>query len=56
MFNDLSTLSRVEAEIFSRGTYTGSVRGWERFGVRFNEQIGTQIRRMEQQPRLTTAK
>lgn len=45
MFKDLSTLSQVEAEIFARGTATGSVRGWERFGIRFNEQIGTQIRK-----------
>ena len=45
VFKDLSTLSRVEAEIFARGEYTGTVRGWERFGVRFNEPIGTQIRK-----------
>jgi RHS repeat-associated protein len=45
VFKDLSTLSRVEAQIFARGEYTGTVRQWERFGVRFDEQIGTQIRK-----------
>ena len=45
MFNDLSTLSRVESEIFARGVRTGSVRSWERFGLRFDEPIGTRIGR-----------
>ena len=44
-FNDLATLSRVESEIFARGTYTGSQGGFLRFGVRFEEPIGTRIAR-----------
>jgi RHS repeat-associated protein len=43
VFNDLSTLSRAESEIFSRGTYTGSQGGFTRFGFRFGEPIGTRI-------------
>lgn len=45
VFNDLSTLSRVESEIFSRGTYTGSTRNFARYGFRFNEPIGTRVAR-----------
>ena len=45
VFNDLSTLSRVESEIFSRGAYTGTVRGFARFGLKFDEQIGTRFAR-----------
>jgi RHS repeat-associated protein len=45
VFNDLSTLSRVESEIFARGTYTGSQNGFARFGLRFGEPIGTRIAR-----------
>jgi hypothetical protein len=43
VFNDVSTLSRVESEIFSRGTYTGSTRNFAGYGFRFNEPIGTRI-------------
>jgi RHS repeat-associated protein len=45
VFNDLSTLSRVESEIFARGTYTGSQNGFARFGLRFDEPIGTRMAR-----------
>lgn len=45
VFNDLSTLSRAESEIFSRGTYTGSTRDYARYGFRFDEPIGTRIGR-----------
>jgi hypothetical protein len=45
VFNDLSTLSRVESEIFSRGSYTGTVRGFERYGLRFDKPIGTRFAR-----------
>lgn len=45
VFNDLSTLSRVESEIFARGIETGSSRGFSRFGLRFDEAIGTGIGR-----------
>ena len=43
LFNDLATLSRVEAEIFSRGVNTGYVRNWARIGLRFDEPIGTRV-------------
>jgi hypothetical protein len=44
VFNDKETLSRVEAEILKNGQYTDTVRGTERYGLRFNEPIGYQIR------------
>jgi len=43
LFNDLSTVSRVESEIFSRGTYTGSRDGFARYGLRFDEPIGSRV-------------
>jgi len=43
VFNDLSTMSRVESEIFSRGVYTGTRDGFARYGFRFNEPIGVRI-------------
>jgi Domain of unknown function (DUF6972) len=43
VFSDLSTLSRVEGEIFSRGVYTGTTRGFARYGVQFSEAIGERI-------------
>ncbi len=43
LFNDLSTVSRVESEIFARGTYTGSRAGFARFGFRFGEPIGSRV-------------
>jgi len=43
VFKDLSTLSRVETEIFARGVPTGTTRGFARFGVRFSEPIGERI-------------
>ena len=43
VFNDLSTLSRVESTIFSRGTFTGTRDGFGRYGFRFDKPIGTRI-------------
>jgi RHS repeat-associated protein len=43
VFNDVDTMSRVEAEILTRGKFTGTVRGTDRFGLRFDESIGTRI-------------
>jgi len=43
VFNDKSTLSRLEEAIFKRGKYTGNIRGWERYGVMFDEPIGYRI-------------
>jgi uncharacterized protein DUF6972 len=43
LFNDLSTMSRVESEIFARGTYTGSRDGFARFGLQFSEPIGYRL-------------
>ncbi len=47
VFNDLSTLSRVESEIFARGSFTGATvqgsRTWLRFGVQFDQPIGSRI-------------
>ena len=43
VFNDLSTLSRVESEIFSRGVYTGTRDGFARYGLRFDQPIGVRI-------------
>jgi RHS repeat-associated protein len=43
VFNDLSTLSRVESEIFSRGVYTGTRGGAVRYGLRFDQPIGVRI-------------
>lgn len=43
VFNDLSTMSRVESEIFARGIYTGSRGGVQRYGLLFDEPIGIRI-------------
>ncbi len=43
VFNDLSTASRVESEIFARGIQTGSRGGVTRFGLYFDQPIGTQL-------------
>jgi RHS repeat-associated protein len=43
VFNDLSTFSRVESTIFSRGTFTGTRDGFARYGFRFDKPIGTRI-------------
>ncbi len=43
VFSNLSTLSRVEGEIFSRGAFTGTIRGYARYGVQFSEGIGERI-------------
>jgi RHS repeat-associated protein len=43
VFNDLSTLSRVESEIFARGVNTGTVRGAQRFGLYFDGPIGFRV-------------
>ena len=43
VFNDLSTLSRVEADLFTHGVSTGTVRGFSRVGLQFEESIGFRI-------------
>jgi hypothetical protein len=43
VFTDKATLGRVDAAIFERGQYTGTVRGWERYGLQFEEPIGYRI-------------
>ncbi len=43
VFNDPETMSRVEAEILTRGEFLGNVRGTDRFGLRFEEPIGVRI-------------
>ena len=43
VFNDAETMSRVEAEILTRGEFLGNVRGTDRFGLRFEEPIGVRI-------------
>jgi hypothetical protein len=43
VFNDEATLRHVEQAILERGEATGSARGWERFGLRFDEPIGYRI-------------
>jgi hypothetical protein len=47
VFNDLSTMSRVESEIFSRGAFTGTTtqgsRTWARYGLEFERPIGVRI-------------
>jgi len=44
VFFDMATLSRVEAAIFERGVHTGVVRGTERYGLRFKDAIGYQLK------------
>jgi len=43
IFLDELTLNRVAQEIFERGQFTGFVRDWERYGLRFSEPIGCRI-------------
>lgn len=43
VFTDRATLGQVEAAIFERGQYTGAVRGWERYGLQFEQSIGYRI-------------
>jgi len=43
VFNDLLTASRVESEIFARGIQTGSRGGVTRYGLQFDQPIGTQL-------------
>jgi hypothetical protein len=43
VFTDKATLGQVDAAIFERGQYSGTVRGWERYGLRFDEPIGYRI-------------
>jgi RHS repeat-associated protein len=43
VFNDISTLSRVEAEIFARGVNTGTTRGFTRIGLQFESPIGYRV-------------
>jgi uncharacterized protein DUF6972 len=43
VFNNLSTMSRVESEIFARGIYTGSRGGEARYGLLFDQPIGLRI-------------
>jgi len=43
VFTDMETLSRVEGAILREGQYSGTVRGWERYGMRFEEPIGHRI-------------
>jgi hypothetical protein len=43
VFNDKATLSQVEQAILERGESLGTVRGWERYGLRFDDPIGFRI-------------
>jgi RHS repeat-associated protein len=43
VFNDLSTISRVESDLFVRGLSTGTVRGYSRVGLRFEQPIGFRV-------------
>jgi hypothetical protein len=43
VFSDKATLSRVESKILQRGQYTGTVRGTERYGLKFDQPIGYRI-------------
>jgi RHS repeat-associated protein len=43
VFNDLSTISRVESDLFARGLSTGTVRGFSRVGLRFEQPIGFRV-------------
>ncbi len=45
VFTDKATLTQVEAAILERGQATVSVRGTERFGLRFEDPIGYRISR-----------
>lgn len=43
VFNDEETMFRVAQAIIDRGEYTGNIRGYERYGLFFSEQIGFRI-------------
>jgi hypothetical protein len=43
VFLDELTMNRVVQAIFERGQFTGSVRDWERYGLRFSEPVGYRI-------------
>lgn len=43
VFKDKATLSRVERELLESGESLGTVRGWERYGKRFDKPIGYRI-------------
>jgi hypothetical protein len=43
VFNNKATLSAVERSIMEAGRHTGTVRGWERYGLRFDKPIGYRI-------------
>ncbi len=45
VFTDKATLTQVEAAVLERGQVTVSVRGTERFGLRFDGPIGYRISR-----------
>lgn len=43
VFNDEATMNRVAQAAIERGDYTGTVRGYERYGLFFAEAIGYRI-------------
>jgi hypothetical protein len=43
IFNDEATLLRVTQAIIERGDYTGSARGYDRYGLLFTTAIGLRI-------------
>ena len=43
VFIDEATLRRVEEDIYTRGDFTGSVRGADRYGLHYEEPIGYRI-------------
>ena len=43
VFLDEATLRRVEEDIFTRGEFTGAVRGADRYGLHYEEPIGYRI-------------
>lgn len=43
VFNDEATMNRVAQAVIERGEYTGTIRGYERYGLFFAEAIGYRI-------------
>ncbi|MFB2835763.1 DUF6972 family protein [Floridanema evergladense] len=43
IFNDEATMNRVAQAVIERGNYTGTIRGYERYGLLFEEAIGYRI-------------
>jgi hypothetical protein len=43
LFTDIATLSKAESTILKKGNYLGNVRGWERYGYKFENPIGYRI-------------